>query len=238
MKAQWLQPSRVAMSSIRGPAISNQPGSRKSRFALGDPGRCPSHSSLTICLFDDSGSVAGPIGTDPVSNRYGEAAAAFQALARRCRCGQCQAAVIHFDLVGGCEPTTLVRRVPSRLLRALAIPTDAAGASLMGPSLAEVARLVERTGGVRELSLVVFSDFELFDPNLDGLLTDLARFPGQVHAVVLGGHAPPGLDPTVSVTQLTGADAPGATARTLLRSLSAGRLGARVASEEAAGHRP
>lgn len=46
----------------------------------------------------------------------------------------------------------------------------------MGPSLAEVARLVERTGGVRELSLVVFSDFELFDPNLDGLLTDLARF--------------------------------------------------------------
>lgn len=108
----------------------------------------------------------------------------------------------------------------------------------MGPSLAEVARLVERTGGVRELSLVVFSDFELFDPNLDGLLTDLARFPGQVHAVVLGGHAPPGLDPTVSVTQLTGADAPGATARTLLRSLSAGRLGARVASEEAAGHRP
>lgn len=72
MKAQWLQPSRVAMSSIRGPAISNQPGSRKSRFVLGDPGRCPSHSSLTICLFDDSGSVAGPIGTDPVSNRYGK----------------------------------------------------------------------------------------------------------------------------------------------------------------------
>lgn len=238
MNAQWLQSSRVAVSSLQGPAVTHQPAARDPRFQLGDPGRCPGHSSLTICLFDDSGSVAGPVGTDPVSNRYGEAAAAFRALAKRCRCGQCQAAVIHFDLAGGCGPTSLARRVPRRLLQALALPADAAGASLLEPSLAETAQLVEDAAGVRELALVVFSDFELFDPDLDRLLADLAGFPGPVHAVVLGGHVPPGLGPAIQVTPLTADDVPGAAARALLRSLSAGRRGARVAGSPAAGSRP
>jgi hypothetical protein len=239
MNAQlWLQPSRVAASSVRGPAVTRQHAGQEPHLQLGDPGHCPGHPSLTICLFDDSGSVAGPVGTDPMSNRYQEAAAAFQALSRRCRCGRCWAAVIHFDLVGGCGPTSLARRAPRSLIQALAVPTEAAGVSLLGPGLAEAVRLVEGASDVRELALVVFSDFELFDPDLDRLLTDLAGFPGRVHAVILGGHVPAGLDPAIQVTALTSADAPGATARALLRSLSVGRRGARIASEPAAGSRP
>lgn len=238
MNAQWLQPSRVAASSVRAPAVTRERADKDPRLKLGDPGRCPGHSSLTTCLFDDSGSVAGPVGTDPVSNRYREAVAAFEALAKRCRCGRCQAAVIHFDLVGGCGPTPLARRAPRSLLQALAVPIAGAGASLLGPSLAEAVRLVDDAPDVRELALVVFSDFELFDPDRDRLLKDLAGFPGRVHAVVLGGRVPAGLDPAIQATTLTDTDAPGATARALLRSLSAGRRGARVASEPAAESRP
>jgi len=238
MNAQWLQPSRVAVSSVRGPAVTHQPAAREPRFELGNPGRCPGHPSLTIAIFDDSGSVAGPAGTDPVSNRYHEAAAAFQSLAKRCQCSQCWAAVVHFDLVGGCDPVRLARRVPAKLRDALRVPKEAAGVSFLGSALYHASRIANVATDVRDMNLVVFSDFELFDPSLERVLADLAGFPGQVHAVVLGGHVPPGLDPAIQVTPLTSADAPGAAARALLRSLSAGRRGARVAREPSAGSQP
>jgi len=227
-----LQPSRVAPSSLRAASVSRQKGSdRQPRFELGDPGRCPGHPSFTICLFDDSGSVAGPVGTDPLSNRYREAAAAFHALARNCRCGQCRAAVVHFDLVGGCEPVRLARRVPHSLVETLAVPPEASGLSVLGSGLDQATRMASVAMDVRDLNLVVFSDFELFDPNLERVLADLAAFPGQVHAVVLGGHSGVTLDPVIQVTRLTTEDVPGATARALLRSLTAGRRGARIPAE-------
>lgn len=231
-----LAPSRVAPSSVARPerraAVVREP-----RLDLGDPGRCPGYSCLTICLFDDSGSVAGPTGADPVSNRYQEATLAFQRLARRCRCGRCQAAVVHFDLVGSCSPTRLARRVPRPLLEALAVPSQGAGTSFIGPGLAAVARLVEDADDARELALVAFSDFELFDTDVDRLLGDLAHFPGRIHAVVLGGRRDLVLDPNVQITRLTAESAPGATARALLRSLTASRPGARVPDEPTLGSR-
>lgn len=229
-----LVPSCVAPSSLARPE-RRVAAVREPRLDLGHPGRCPGHSSLTICLFDDSGSVAAPAGADPVSNRYREATLAFELLARRCRCRRCQAAVVHFDLVGGCPPTRLVRRVPRPLLEALAVPPQAAGTSFLGPGLAAVARLIEAAGEVRDFSLVVFSDFELFDADVDRLLGDLAHFPGGVRAVVLGGRRDLVFDSSVQVTRLTSQSAPGATARALLRSLTAGRPGARVPDELADG---
>jgi len=227
-----LQPSDFAPGALLGHPTHNALGDPK--LVVGDPGRCPGHASLLIVIFDDSGSVILPTGSDPVSNRYAEAGAAFDALARRCRCGQCQAAVLHFDLVGGVGPLPLRRRVPTALSRALAIPPDAAGCSLLGPSLAAAARIVDRAPAVRDLKLVVFSDFQLFDPDLDRVLADLADFPGDVHAVALGANPDISrLDPRITVTRLTAQDPPGALARALLRSLAQGRRGARIPEEPA-----
>ena len=227
-----LQRSRVASSSLVVTSGRPQRESRR-RYELGSPGLCSGRANLTICLFDDSGSVAAPAGNDPLSNRYREASTAFHSLARRCLCGQCRAAVLHFDLVGGCGPTSTRWPLAKALTAALTTPPQAAGASLIGPSLAEVSRLVEQDDGRSDLRLVVFSDFELFDPDADRLLADMARFPGSVHAVVLGTSTRVAFDPVVQVTHLTYGSAPGAAARALLRSLSAGRIGARVPDEPA-----
>jgi len=222
-----LQPSAVVQGAVLGypsPIAAGQP-----HLMVGDPGRCPGDASLTIAIFDDSGSVAGPAGSDPVSNRYAEARAAFDALARRCRCGQCHAAVLHFDLVGGAGPLPLKRRVPGSLSQALTIPPDACGCSLLGPSLAAASRIVEGAPSARDLALVVFSDFQLFDADLERVLADMADFPGEVQAVALGANPDiGGLDPGITVTRLTANDPPGALGRALLRSLAHGRPGARI----------
>ena len=227
-----LQRSRVASSSLVVTSGRPQRESRR-RYELGSPGLCSGRANLTICLFDDSGSVAAPAGNDPLSNRYREASTAFHSLARRCLCGQCRAAVLHFDLVGGCGPTPMRWPLSKMLTAALRTPPWAEGSSLIGPGLAEVSRLVEQDDGKSDLRLVVFSDFELFDPDADRLLADMAHFPGSVHAVVLGASTRATFDPVVEVTHLTYGSAPGAAARALLRSLSAGRSGARIPDEPA-----
>ena len=225
-----LQRSRVASSSLVVPSGRPQRDSR-ARYDLGSPGLCSGRANLTICLFDDSGSVAAPAGNDPLSNRYREAATAFRALARRCLCGRCRAAVLHFDLVGGCGPTPMRWPLSMAITGALRTPSQAEGSSLIGPGLAEVSRLVQHDDGRSDLTLVVFSDFELFDPDADRLLADMAHFPGSVHAVALGTGNRATFDPVVEVTHLTYESAPGATARALMRSLSSGRIGARIPDE-------
>lgn len=226
-----LQPSRIATGALLGYPKRAFPEQRH-QLVVGDPGHCPGHPNLTIGIFDDSGSVIAPAGSDPVSNRYAEAGAAFTALARRCRCGQCLAAVLHFDLVGGAGPLPLKRRVPHALLQALAIPQSAAGCSLLGPSLGAAARMVEHASSVRGLALVVFSDFQLFDDDLERVLSDLAEFPGEAHAVALGSNSGiTGLDPRIKVTHLTSGDAPGALGRALMRSLSHERRGVRIPAD-------
>ena len=226
-----LRPSQVAGSGVLGYPAPVLPQQRH-QLVVGDPGRCPGHPTLTIAIFDDSGSVIAPAGNDPVSNRYAEAKAAFNALARRCRCGRCMVAVLHFDLVGGAGPMPLKRRVPGAMQRALRVPPDAAGCSLLGPSLAVAARMVENLPSVRDLALVVFSDFQLFDDDPTRVLSDLAGFPGEVHAVVLGSSPDiSGLESGITVTRLTSGDGPGALGRALLRSVAHGRRGARIPAD-------
>ncbi|MEA5117005.1 MAG: hypothetical protein VB036_05225, partial [Propionicimonas sp.] len=160
---------------------------------------------------------------------------AFEAIAKRCRCGKCKVCVLHFDGVGNVGPTPLKRRVPPRVLNALAPPRTGVGSSNLGPSLAEAARIVAANPTVDQFNLVIFSDFELLDPNLDQILHDLNSFPGEVHLVCLGEQLPPSiaglLDERITVTTLTPANAPGAVARALLRSMTEDRPGARVADE-------
>ena len=224
-----LLPSQIAASHLlNGPGSARRPAPDH-RFPLGDPGRCSGHPTLVITVFDDSGSVTSPAGSDPVSNRYEEARQAFRAVARRCRCGRCLGAVLHFDLVAGVPPTPLTKRLVSSLETGLRLPAGGMGCSVLGPSLAEAYEIAQQYP--EHLStLVVLTDFELFDPEPTQVLSSLAGFPGDVHAVVLGGRGLAGaLDPRIQITPIQRDDPPGALARTVFASLTAHRTGRRLA---------
>jgi hypothetical protein len=214
-----------------GPARRPSP---EPRLLLGDPGRCGEQPTLVITVFDDSGSVTSPAGADPVSNRYQEARQALRTVARRCRCGQCLGSVLHFDLVAGVPPTALTKRLVSGLEAGLRPPADAVGCSVLGPSLSEAYEITERYPEYLS-TLVVLSDFELFDPNVGEVLTRLAAFPGDVHAVVLGRRGlDGGLDPRIQVTPIRRDDPPGALAQVVFASLTAHRVGRRLAGPKGA----
>jgi hypothetical protein len=71
-----------------------------------------------------------------------------------------------------------------------------------------------------ETTLVVLSDFELLDADVDEVLAQLAAFPGEVHAVLLGGDASwHRFDPSIIVTPVQRNDPPGSVARALFASL-------------------
>ena len=83
-----------------------------------------------------------------------------------------------------------------------------------------------------QATLVVFSDFLLMDREPGPVLSRLAGFPGQVHAVVLGRRLPAGvLDERIAVAHIDRESCPGAVARALFSSLVAHRPGSRVAGE-------
>ncbi|MBP5906439.1 hypothetical protein F3K40_12890 [Streptomyces sp. LBUM 1478] len=78
-------------------------------------------------------------------------------------------------------------------------------------------------------TLVVLSDFWLLDPEPSSVLAELAGFPGDVHAVVLGNRlGSEMLDERITVTHVERDDPPGAVARALFSSLVARRPGSHV----------
>lgn len=205
------------------------------RLLLGQPGTCPQDPTLLIGLFDDSGSVTAPCGTDPISARYDEARQAFAHLARHCSCGQCKVAVVHFDLVDGCDPVALRGRwrarrdqLPPTLAASLRVPSSGKGTSELDPALEYAELLIEASPGWH-VSVIVFSDFELLDPDVGAVLARLAQIDGDVHAVMLAGRVDPGrLDKRIRVTQIDWDDAPGAAAHALMDSLTWRRDGAQL----------
>ncbi len=211
-----------------GRTRTNQP---KVSYQLGNPGRPSLEPTITIVITDDSGSVIGPAGADPVSNRYEEASRAFRAIGRRGGRHEL-GAVLHFDTPtsGDIGPTPLTRGGLERLRSGLHVPRDAAGTSYLGPSLNAAAALANRYTS-HEATLVILSDFELFDDDIAQVLDDLAEFPGGVHAVVLGGTAMNGvLHDRIRVTTANYDDAPGTVARAVFGGLTARRPGSWVAN--------
>lgn len=196
---------------------------------MGSPGRPAPVPTLLITVFDNSGSVISPVGTDPLSNRFAEVAHAFAAVA--CRGSRHElGAVLHFDspTSGDVPPMPITRHGLMRLRRGLQVPPDGAGSSELGPSLRQAVELAEAHPD-HHATLVVLTDFQLLDPDPVQVLVGLAAFPGQVHAVVLGGHAVGDLpDSSVTVTKIGWEDPPGAVARALFSSLVTHRPGSRV----------
>lgn len=207
------------------PAPSSSPG-----YKLGHPGRPSPVPTLLITLFDDSGSVMSPGGSDPLSNRYAEVTRAFSAVARKGSRHEL-GAIIHFDTPssGEVEPTPITRTGLLKLRPGLRPPRDGAGTSELGPSL-ERAYEIAAAYPDHETTLVVLSDFQLFDPDPAEVLSHLAAFSGDVQAVVLGSHLPAGvLDPAIAVSSIDRDSQPGTVARALFSSLVTHRPGSQVA---------
>lgn len=181
-------------------------------------GACPHQPTLTIFVFDDSGSVSG--GADPIGQRYEEARLAIAHLSRRCRCSQELVAVLHFDrdTGGDSEPTVITKRNMQRINAALVDP-GGYGTSELGDALTDAEELALAHPG-HTVTLGIFSDFELFDEDLSDIYERLQAFPGKVHAVVLGGHTPAMLNASELPTTTIGWNAlSGDVARAVLAAL-------------------
>jgi hypothetical protein len=216
----WLQAGALQMfTADRSPVV---PGP----IRLPHPGRPAPFPTLLIAVFDDSGSVTGPAGSDPLSGRYDEARQAFSAIARRGSTHEL-GAVVHFDTPcsGDVDPLPILRRTMLALRAALQVPPDASGSSELGSSVLRAHELAAAHPDHRS-TLVVFSDFQLFDADPAAVLRDLAAFPGEVHAVVLGGRLPQGvLDARIQRTDITHDHPRGALALALFGSLTTHRRG-------------
>jgi hypothetical protein len=224
-----LLPGTLLAARLRGPATSSEPiSSPNAGYTLGDPGRPVEVPTLLVTCPDSSGSVISPAGTDPLSNRFAELAHAFSVVARQGSRREL-GAVVHFDTPSRSDvgPVPITRRGLLALRSGLRVPPDGAGSSELAPSLRRAVEIVE-AHPEHEATLVVLSDFLLLDRDPSSVLSDLAAFPGQVHAVVLGTRLPAGvLDERITVTQIQRDDPPGAVARALFASLTAHRPGSR-----------
>jgi len=225
-------PSSLRPTSILGAAAASGNARKVGRIRLGYPGRCPKTPTLNIYACDDSGSLYGPAGSDPLSNRYGEVRRALEAVARHCSCGECLAAIIHFDTptTGCAEPTPLTRGGMRRLASGLAVPRDATGASLLGGSLAKAENLAAQHPD-HHVVLTILTDWELFDDDVSDLFSRLARFPGAVYAV--GLRTPPPaelLDPAIQTVTITKDSPRGSLARAVFDGLTLYRQGRELAT--------
>lgn len=162
-------------------------------------------------------------GNDSTGLRYEEATVAFEALARRCRCGRERAAVLHLARPTSADlpPTPINRRTRRQLAASLTVPPDGDGASSLRNTLRRAVLLGDAHPG-HDVSLAVFSDFELFDHDLPGLWEELGAFPGRVFAVALRAAPPAALvgDDRITVTEVTLGAAPGAVAQALFAALT------------------
>ena len=196
-------------------------------MALDPIGRCPHQRTCTWFVFDNSGSVSGTYGNDPVARRFDEALLAVRAVSRRCNCRQERVAVVHFDTPVSLDltPTLLSGNGWRTVARCLAIPPDGAGQSLLRASLHGVFGHVDAMPD-HQHTLVVCSDFLLFDDDLAGLYEEFGSFPGDVHAVCLRSTPPQTLidDPRVTVTHVTADAKRGSVANALLAGLTTYRL--------------
>lgn len=163
---------------------------------------------------------------------HSEVRLALQHVARRCYWAGYEpaevplVAVVHFDPGGSrdLEPTPLSPATVGRLDSTIAVPLGGTGSSL-GYALTVAEHHAARRRD--HLTIVaVYSDFELSDIDLPGVLERLAAFPGRAHAIALGNEAPVWLvaDRRVSVVEIPWNSRPGTVAQATLAAMSSAVL--------------
>jgi hypothetical protein len=220
-------PDTVIPTQPDRPRTTSRP-ELKPRLVLPDVGTCPGHSVDLIALIDNSPSVTGPGGNDPLSNRISELQTAIRHIATSCRCRRERISLVSFDCPSGAtvlrQPLSRsgVRRLERALIR---MPADP-GSSSLGPSL----EITEQIGAVQGSAMVVvFSDFLLTDDHPDDVLERIRNVEADKHVVVLGSQPPAVLeaDATVTVSRVGPSSQPGAVAR----ALTAAFINARTAGD-------
>jgi hypothetical protein len=195
---------------------------------LGWPGAEPKEPCLDVFIFDSSGSVIAPQGNDPVGNRFMEARRAIKLVSQWTYTNRSKVVIVHFDHPrGASDVVPLNDRNLLRLLEPSLGNPGGMGTSDLLPSLIELERLAAAHPD-HDVRATIFSDFELTDTRPEEVFARLGSFPGQIHAVVLGGFVPPDLiQDNITVTPLSQTDAPGTFAAALLRSMTATRRAVR-----------
>lgn len=185
---------------------------------------CSHQPRLTVFILDESGSVtAHNDPARPIANRHRETQLALDHLGA-CRCGNELAAIIYFDPgQHDTGPHPLTRRGHKLLRAGIANSPNFTGSNL-DAALDDVHDLAAAHPG-HTATVVVLSDFCIFDPDPDATLDRLCSFPGDTHAVVLSAPIPARLeaDPAVTVTHITWDSQPGEVARALVPALAGGR---------------
>ena len=237
MKRAHLLRGPVARVSVRGRATGNgrrqdEYLARLSRVSLGTPGRCAHRPAVVIGVFDDSGSVTG--GNDAVGHRYDEMYFALAKVGRRCTCGKCLAAIIHFDVPTDADvaATPISRKGIEKVKDGLRVPSRPASSNL-GPALDAAYGVANSYAGSHVVVLVVATDFELFDVDKAGVLQRLVDFPGDVHALVLNTEPPAVLTdhPATTVTKVDPRSAIGEVTKCVFATITRHRVGAKPAQQ-------
>lgn len=186
--------------------------------------KCAHKPGLTCFVFDESGSVtAHNDPTRPIAARHREAALAIDRLGT-CRCGNEMAAIGFFDAgpsdTGACALTRAGRRM---LHSAIDNPPPYTSSELESALIA--AEDLASQYPNHHASIVVLSDFLLYDADPANVLRRFAAFPGDRHAVVLNTKPPTQLtdDDGITVTRISWNSEAGAVARALLPALAARR---------------
>lgn len=220
--------TRLLAHAVTTPQVATRvpPAARPGSRGLGSPGVCSGDATLDIWIFDDSWSVTGVSGTDPLALRYHEARLALHRVARACTCGKERVGILHFDVnQGQVQPTRLSGFGELRLQRGLSAPKDALGTSEVLPALRVAERWVDKAGPDVAVRLVVFSDFALTDDDPQAVVARIEAFPGDVTTVVLGQGVWPGRSPQVQLRHVSAGDRPGSLARTVFGELTRHRVG-------------
>lgn len=209
----------------RGGGVGGRSQGAELNITLGNPGRCPKTQTLTIGVFDDSGSMLG--GADSTGLRYAESTLAFDRISRRCRCGQERVAVLHMNRPNSADLLGIALGKASRaaIAAALTVPADGDGASTLGDTLVRAKKIADEHPG-HDTTLIVFSDFELTD-DMTALAASLAAFPGDVHAVVMRSTPPPELlaQSAIRCIRVEAGAKPGPVARALFDAITTHRPG-------------
>jgi hypothetical protein len=226
-----LQPAQLRPGGLSPRVSTRTEQGREHWVDLGWPGLDPTRPSIDIFDFDHSGSVTSIGGTDPIGNRFREAARAIDAVAAWSVTKRSKALVIHFDQPSSGNTPVLALNDPGavrRLKRALHVPGGARGTSDLSQSLL-TAEEIATAYPDHDIRLTILSDFELTDTEPSDVFARLAEFAGEVHAVVLNATPPVDLrGENITITRLRYSDPPGALAAAIHRSLTATRRGRRL----------
>lgn len=188
---------------------------------LGHPGTCPEHPALYMFLTDDSASITGMAGNDPLARRYDEVRRATEHIGRDCDCGKELVAIIHFDYPSCRDvPPQRLHRLGMHRLRSGLRSDGLPGSSDLGPALDKAEHLARQHPDATA-TLVVMTDFFLTDRDPRTVLDQLISFDGHVHAVSLGAEPPTRLlqDDHVTTSMITSRSEPGTTAQAVFDAL-------------------